>query len=177
MKRLIFLYGPVAGFIIIVINTISLEYGRGQAWLGFLVMFIAFSMIFVAIRQYREDTLGGVISFRTAFQIGLGISVVAGIVYVAIWELYLAINDYRFIETYSSAMVEAKRLDGASDAELTKATADAMQFREQYSNPMFRVPMTFLEVFPPGLLVSLAGAAFLRNHPGAGSSKSRSKSQ
>ena len=78
MKRLIVTYGIIAGFIIIVTNTISLEYGRGQAWLGFLVMFIAFSTIFVAVKQYRDETLGGVISFTTALLVGLGISAVPG---------------------------------------------------------------------------------------------------
>ena len=62
MQRSILIYGAISGFIIIVTNTISLEIGHGDVWLGFLVMFIAFSMIFVAIKQHRDATLGGVIS-------------------------------------------------------------------------------------------------------------------
>ena len=168
MKRLIVTYGIIAGFIIIVTNTISLEYGRGQAWLGFLVMFIAFSTIFVAIKQYRDETLGGVISFTTALLVGLGISAIAGVVYVALWELYLAATDYGFIEDYASSIVEARKLDGASQAELARVTSEAEQFRAQYSKLLYRLPLTFLEVFPVGLLVSLGSAGFLRNHRSAG---------
>ena len=167
MKPSIFTYGAIAGLIIIVTNTISLELGGGQAWLGFLVMFIAFSTIFVAIKQYRDDTLGGVISFATALLMGLGISAVASVVYVTIWELYLAVTNYGFIEAYASSIVEAQKL-GASDAELAELASKAEQFRAQYSNPLYRLPVTFLEVFPAGLLVSLGSAAVLRNHHSAG---------
>ena len=159
MKRSILIYGAISGFIIIVTNTISLEIGHGDVWLGFLVMFIAFSMIFVAIKQHRDATLGGVISFATALSMGLGISAVAGVVYVAVWELYLAVTGYEFIDAYARTIAEAGKLGSESEAE---------QFKAQYSNPLFRLPMTFLEVFPVGLLVSLFSAAVLRNHRSAG---------
>jgi len=167
MKRIIITYGTIAGFIIIVTNTISLEIGHGQAWLGLLVMFIAFSTIFVAIKQYRDETLGGVINFATALLVGLGISAIAGLVYVAIWELYLAVTGYGFIESYASSIVEARTLGGASEIELAQIMSEAEKFRTQYSNPFYRLPVTFMEVFPAGLLVSLGSAAVLRNHRSA----------
>jgi hypothetical protein len=163
MKRLILIYGSTAGLVIIVTNTLSLEFGRGQAWLGFLVMFIAFSTIYVAIRQYRDQDLGGVISFGTAALMGIGISAIAGVIYVAIWELYLVVTDYQFIEAYAGGIVEARELAGANEAELAQAAADAEDFRSSYSNLFFRLPVTFLEVFPPGILVSLVSAMALRN--------------
>jgi hypothetical protein len=166
MKRSILTYGAIAGFIIIVTNTISLEIGLGQAWLGFLVMFVAFSTIFVAIKQYRDETLGGVISFASGLLMGLGISAVASVVYVAIWELYLAVTDYEFIEAYAVFIIESKNLVG--EVELAEVASKADRFRAQYSNPLFRLPVTFMEVFPVGLLVSLGSAAVLRNHRSAG---------
>jgi hypothetical protein len=36
-------------------------------------------------------------------------------------------------------------------------------FKVQYANPMFRLPMTFAEIFPVGVLVSLVSAGLLRN--------------
>lgn len=35
--------------------------------------------------------------------------------------------------------------------------------RNQYANPLFRFPMTFGEIFPVGLLITLISAAVLRN--------------
>ncbi|MCZ6617922.1 MAG: DUF4199 domain-containing protein [Gammaproteobacteria bacterium] len=168
MKRIILIYGTVAGLVIIVTNTLNLEFGRGQAWLGFLVMFIAFSTIYVSTRQYRDQTLGGVISFTTALSLGLGISAIASIVYVAVWEVYLAITDYGFIESYIDAIVEAGKLSGASEADMAEVMLETEQIRVQYANPLFRLPMTLIEVFPAGLLISLISAAVLRNHKTAG---------
>lgn len=164
MKRMILSYGLIAGLIIIGINTASYEMGHGDVWLGFLVMFIAFSAIFVAIKQYRDDTLGGVISFMPAFSIGLGIALVASLVYVCVWELYLSFTDYGFIENYSSAMIEAKRQAGASAAEILAKEKEMAEFATQYQNPLVRLPMTFIEIFPAGVLVSLVSAAALRTH-------------
>jgi|GEM_PF-7094360 len=39
--------------------------------------------------------------------------------------------------------------------------------KESYANPLLRVSITFLEIFPVGLLVSLIAAAVLRNSRGA----------
>ena len=36
-------------------------------------------------------------------------------------------------------------------------------FKVQYADPMFRLPMTFVEIFPVGVLVSLVSAGLLRN--------------
>ena len=35
--------------------------------------------------------------------------------------------------------------------------------RANYANPLFRIPMMFIEIFPVGLLVALVSAALLRN--------------
>ena len=37
------------------------------------------------------------------------------------------------------------------------------ELRDAYANPLFRLPMTFLEIFPVGLLIALISAAVLRN--------------
>ena len=37
------------------------------------------------------------------------------------------------------------------------------EFRASYADPLYRLPMTFAEIFPVGLLISLVSAAALRN--------------
>ena len=162
MKKLILVYGAISGLVIIVINTLSIELGIGHEWLGFLVMFIAFSSIFVAVKQYRDDTLGGVIRFSTGFLVGLGITVIASLVYVLVWELYLAMTDYAFIDAYTASIIEGQQAAGASDAELAATIANMETIRQQYANPLLRLPMTFIEVFPIGILISLISAIILR---------------
>ena len=163
MQRQILTYGGIAGFVIIVTMIIGIELGHGQEWLGYLIMLVAFSTIFVAVKQYRDHTLGGVIRFVPAFLMGLGIAFTAGVVYVAIWELYTAMSGNDWMRAYADGMIEAKRTAGASAAEIAAVTAEAERLFSQYSNPLFRLPLTFLEVFPIGFLVSLGSAAILRN--------------
>jgi hypothetical protein len=44
-----------------------------------------------------------------------------------------------------------------------KAVAEMDAMRRQYANPLFRMPMTFIEIFPVGLLMAFVSAALLRN--------------
>ena len=46
---------------------------------------------------------------------------------------------------------------------MAKLTAEMAAFKTQYADPMFRLPMTFAEIFPVGVLVSLISALVLRN--------------
>ena len=46
---------------------------------------------------------------------------------------------------------------------LERLRAEAVEFLAMYANPLFRLPTTFVEMFPMGVLISLLSAALLRN--------------
>lgn len=167
MKRIVLSYGVIAGLVVILSMLLSLKYGQGQQWLGFLIMFIAFSSIYFAIRQYRDDTLGGVITFSKALLVGVSVSAVAGVIYVVVWEVYINATNFAWVDTYVNDLIETKKSSGVSDAEVLAYSAEMSEFSAQYRNPLFRVPMTFIEIFPVGLLVSLVSAGVLKNHKAA----------
>ncbi len=164
-------YGAASGAIVVGVIILGLLYaggpGGGHAsssmWFGYLVMIIALSMIFLAIREYRNKVLGGVIKFLPAFGLGLFVAAIAGVVYVAAWETFLVTTNYPFMENYVAAMIEAKRQAGVSAAELDAYVAELEAMKVAYANPLFRLPMTFIEIFPVGLLIALVSAAILRN--------------
>lgn len=135
----------------------------GSAFTGYLIMMLALSLIFVGVKRFRDRTLGGVIKFGPAFLVGLGISAVAGVIYVVGWEISLAATDHKFVDDYTRAAIDAARARGAPPAEIDKITADMAAFKVQYANPLFRLPMTFVEIFPVGLVIALISAALLRN--------------
>jgi len=168
MIRLTLSFGIPAGLFIILGIIAGIELGSSQEWLGYLIMFIVFSTIYVAIKKHRDQDLGGVISFTKALLMGLGIASVAGVVYVVVWEFYSSLDDYRFIDTYTTSMTEKIRASGKSPEEIARSIAELEAMSERYRNPLYRLPMTFLEVFPPGVLVSLGSALALRNHTSAG---------
>lgn len=131
--------------------------------IGYTTMLIALSTVFVAIKRKRDVDGGGVIRFWPAFGLGLGISAVAGLLYVLAWEAALAVTQVDFIGVYSDAIIARERAGGASPQALAELRAEMAGFRESYANPLFRLPMTFSEIFPVGILVSLVSAALLRN--------------
>ncbi len=167
MAKLILTFGIPAGLFIILGIIVGIEFGSSQEWLGYLIMFIVFSTIYVAIKKHRDQDLGGVIGFTKALLVGLGISAVAGVVYVAVWEIYSSFDNHGFIDRYTTSMIEKVRASGKSPEEIAQAIGQLEAMGERYRNPLYRLPMTFLEVFPPGVLVSLGSALALRNHKSA----------
>ena len=125
---------------------------KGSAMLGFL-----------GIKHYRDKALGGVIRFVPALLVGLGISAVACIIYAIAWEVSLAISGFDFGSFYAKQMIEGAQAKGVSAEELQKVTASAEAFAKSYANPLYRFPMTFIEMFPVGVLISLISAGLLRN--------------
>lgn len=168
MFRTILGFGTIAGVIVAIPILLVLALPGVAKYLhtifaGYLIMLLALTFVFVGVKRYRDEALGGVIKFVPAFLMGLGISVVAGLFYVAGWEIYLAATHYSYIEIYGRSMVEAARAKGASPAELAKLTAYWTQFAKDYANPLNRLLESFMEIFPVGFLVSLISAVLLRN--------------
>jgi hypothetical protein len=166
--RIILIFGLAAGLAVAVpmcLMVASSEHGSAATSLfaGYLVMVLGLSLVFLGVKRLRDRELGGVIRFVPALVAGLGISAVAGLIYVVGWEITLAVTDYAFIDDYSDAAVEAARAKGASAAEVEKVITQMSEFRAQYADPLFRLPVTFIEIFPVGCLVSLISAALLRN--------------
>jgi hypothetical protein len=168
MSRIILIFGAAAGLIVAVpmcLLVANAEPGSAATshLTGYLIMLLALSLVFFGVKRLRDRELGGAIRFAPALLAGLGISAVAGVIYVIGWEITLAVTDFAFIDSYSNAAVEAARAKGASAADVEAVIAQMEEFRRQYANPFFRLPVTFIEIFPVGLLVSLISAALLRN--------------
>jgi hypothetical protein len=81
--------------------------------------------------------------------------------YVAAWEVSMSISEFNFIAWWSSQIMEGAR--GGTPEQMAKAASDVRDFTAMYNNPLLRMSMTFAEIFPVGLLVSLISAAVLRN--------------
>lgn len=157
--------GVVAGLPLFLI-TVALQGQPPPSWgmaLGYLTMLVALSVVFVAVKRHRDTRLGGVIRFWPAFGMGLAISLVAGIVYVLAWEATLAYTGIDFAGEYAKTMIAEKQAEGVTGEALAKYAASIEEFRVQYSNPAYRMPITLVEIFPVGVLVSLVAAALLRN--------------
>ena len=169
MLRYILIYGAIAGAVVgVPLSALTLTMS-GKAMMhygmlvGYLTMLIALSAVFLAIKRHRDVDLGGVIKFWPALALGLGVSAVAGVIYVIAWEASCALAHADFAGSYAHAMIAQQQAKGVSGAALERFRGEMEQFKLQYANPFYRWPMTFIEIFPVGAIVSLFSAALLRN--------------
>ena len=168
MFKKILSWGTVAGLIVgSVLFGVSVAFAGhapppyGVA-LGYVSMLVALSAVFVGVKRHRDEDRGGIIRFWPAFGMGLGISFVASVFYVLAWEAALAATGVDFAADYARTFIEQQKAKGVSGEALARITAQMAQFQTQYANPLFRLPMTFVEIFPVGVLVSLVTAGLLR---------------
>lgn len=167
MKRIVLTFGLIAGAMLSLMMAVTMfffdqvERGYGEI-LGYTTMVLAFLMVYFGIRSYRDNVAGGVISYWKGFAIGIGITLITCVCYVATWEVVYRKVVPDFYTKYAAMVVDQARAKGATQAELDAKAAQVAKQVEMYKNPILNVALTFIEPFPVGLLFTLASAGILR---------------
>jgi hypothetical protein len=174
MQKIVLTFGLIAGAILSSMMLLAMlfqdqiGFERG-ATVGYTSMVLAFLMTFFGIRTYRDNVAGGQLSFGRAFKVGLLITLVASVCYVATWELIYYKLSPDFSDRYAAHAVEQARRAGKPEAEIATIQADMAKFKELYRNPFINVAITLLEPLPVGLVFSLVAAwALSRKRKGVG---------
>jgi hypothetical protein len=169
MKKIIITYGLIAGGIVSFLMVFSLSLiGKGiidfdnGMFIGYATMVISFSMVFFGIKTYRDQHLGGTITFGKAIIIGILVTAIASVMYAITWEFYYNLWAQDFMQQYSDHYLQKLKREGASVAEIDAATKKLAESSEMYKNPVFRFAITLMEIFPVGVIIALVSAAFLR---------------
>ena len=168
MGRIVLVFGLISGAIaaglmwilIAVQNSGKVDIENGMVF-GYATMIIALSLVFFGVKSYRDNN-GGHITFLKGLQVGILISLICGVCYAASWELYYRGSGQEFLQKYTAHNLNKMKQDGASDAEIEKARADAEKFMEIYENFFVRFGFTLMEILPVGIIVTLISAALLR---------------
>ena len=169
MKKIVFIYGLIAGAIVGAMlmitmplyesGTLKMENGE---WLGYTTMVIALSMVFFGVKSYRDQHLGGSISFGAGLKIGLLITAVAALIYAFSWEITYHNMKGDFIAQWSTKYMEKLKAKGESEAALIEAQKKMDDYAVMYKNPFIRFAMTLMEIAPVGIIISLLTAGLLR---------------
>ena len=122
-------------------------------------------MVFFGVRSYRDNVAGGSVTFWRALAVGLMITAVASVCYVATWQLVYYRLAPDFTEKYAAYAVEKTRKSGASDAEVAAKAKEMSEFSEMYKNPLGNIAFTLLEPLPVGILFTLVTAGVLSRKP------------
>ena len=180
MKRIVLIFGVISGFISSAMMFLTLplmhrgivNFKNGEV-IGYTAIFLSFLLVFFGIRSYRENN-GGTISFGRAFAVGILITVISCVFYVASWLFIYYRMQPDFMDRYENAVIEEARAKGASDAAIAAKKKEADQMKEMLKNPAINAAMTFIEPFPVGLVVTLVSAGILRRRKPATPSVSES---
>lgn len=171
MTRIVLKFGLVAGAIVgsmVAAMPFTMQgpdaFEHGEL-VGYTTMVLAFLMVFFGVRSYRDTVAGGVLTFGKGVQVGLWITLVTCAVYVATWEVVYHAFMPDFLDRYAAHQLAELKARGASPEALARATREMDEFKRLYANPLVNVGMTFLEIFPVGLVMTLVSAGILRRKP------------
>ena len=167
MKKTVLTFGLIAGFIISVLMGGSLlladRIGTGHSMvLGYTIMVASFLLVYFGIRSYRDNVLGGQISFGRAFTCGILISLITSVCYVAMWEILYFNFLPHFMDSYFAEQVQKVQSAGLDSATTAARVAALKHTQQLYQNPIVNIAYTFIEPLPVGLLITLISAAVLR---------------
>jgi len=171
MKKNILIYGLIAGVVVATLMLLSVNYlsqSEGKVdyntslLIGYASMLLAFSLVFVGIRNYRDKYNEGIIGFGKAFKIGILIVLIASTIYVVAWliDCFFFIPD--FAEKYSAHTLDKLKASGASPLEIDKQTKEMANFARMYKNPFINAMLTYAEILPVGLIVTLISSLILK---------------
>ncbi len=124
--------------------------------IGFTSMILAFSFLVFGITQQRKIN-NGIISFGKAFMTGFKISLIISVIYVFIWLIIYYNYFPNFMEQYSDIVLKR-----TSSEDLASKTLEMNQMKEWYKNPLLVILLTFGEILPLGIIISLVSALILK---------------
>jgi Protein of unknown function (DUF4199) len=173
MKKIVLRFGLASGVLLLALSAVllplcmngTIDFDHSEV-LGYSAMVLSFLLVFFGIRSYRDNVASGVIGFGKAFQVGLLITLVTCAMYVIAWEITYFNFLPDFLDQYNAHAIAKMRAAGETEAAIREATAKMADLAKLYANPLFNVAITFMEVFPVGLIVTLVSAAILRRKPG-----------
>lgn len=171
MKKIVFTFGTIAGLIAVAMFFISMplmnngivSFENGEV-IGYSTMIIALSMVFFGVKSFRDNHGNGMITFGKAFQVGIFIALLAGVIYALGWEVYLVTGtgSEDFMQQYTNQYIEQMQSQGASQSEIEEMKSEMQSMSEMYKNPLIRFGMTLMEILPVGLVITLITAAVVR---------------
>ena len=167
MKKVVLTFGLLSGLLSTLMMLAnmsfidSIGFDRGVV-VGYIAIVISFLFVYFGIRSYRDNVLGGQITFGKAFTAGLLITLISSAIYVGTWlvEYYTIFPD--FGDKYAASLVENVRAKGGSQAEVDDMIKRGEEAKAMLANPLTNAAVSFTEPFPVGLLITLISAAVLR---------------
>ena len=167
MKKVVITFGLLSGAMAAVMMFATLPFVERIGFdrsivVGYTTIVISMLFVYFGVRSYRDNVLGGRLTFGDGFKAGLAITAISSACYVAAWLVLFYGFMPDFVDRYTAYVVDSARASGASEAVIASKIKETEDARKLLENPLTNAAVSFLEPFPVGLLVTLISAAVLR---------------
>ena len=166
MRNIVLTFGLIAGAILSVMMLVTIPFqdqigfDKGTV-IGYSTMVLAFLMVFFGVKSYRDNVAGGSVTFGRAFLVGILITLVASVCYVATWQVIYYKIAPDFMDKYSAYAMEQAKASGATEVQIATQKKDMDEFMEMYKNPVVNIAFNFIEPLPVGIVFTLVSAGVL----------------
>lgn len=170
MKKTVITFGLLSGAVAAALSFLTLPFAERIGFdrmliVGYTVIVASMLFVYFGVRSYRDNVLGGRVTFGKAFAAGTLITLISSVCYVVGWlVLYYGFMP-DFADQYAAYLVESVRANGGSQAEIDTAVKQGQDAVAMLENPFINAAVSFTEPLPVGLLVTLISAAMLKTKP------------
>jgi len=157
------LYGLLTGaifFLLAILLGKDLDYAT-QEIIGYTTMIVSLIFVFFGILHYRNKVNNGKVSFAKAFQIGIFISLIAGLGFGIVDYLYTTVINPDFAQEYLTRNIATMEATlSPEDVKIQKAALE--QQMKDYGGSGFMALIMFASVVIIGLIISLISSLILQ---------------
>ena len=173
MKRTVLTFGVLSGLVSAALMFATLPFLEKIGFdkgliVGYTGIVLSLLFVYFGVRSYRDNKLGGRIAFARAFGVGLLITLISCVFYVASWEVLSRNFMPDFADQYAARVIDDARRSGASEAALAAPASQLADMKRMMDHPIIGPAMVFIEPFPVGLVVTLISAVVLSRKRTAG---------
>jgi hypothetical protein len=167
MKKTVLTFGVLSGVVsaLMMFSTVlfidRIGFDKGVV-VGYTAIVLSMLFVYFGVRSYRDNQLGGKITFGRAFGVGMLITLISCVIYVVAWEIEYFNFFPDFAEKYTAYEMEHARASGASEGTIAAKAAEMADMKKMMDSPVMGPLFVFIEPFPVGLLVTAISAAVLR---------------
>jgi hypothetical protein len=167
MKRIVWTFGLISGGLLSLMMAVTIPFSHslgegGALLLGYTTMVLSFLLIHFGIRAYRDNVGNGSVGFWRAVAIGVLITSVASLCYVATWEVIYFKFQPEYATRMSTDAIEKAKHSSGTPEQVQRRVAETERMWKMYQNPLMNSAMTFIEPLPVGLIMALVSAGVLR---------------
>jgi hypothetical protein len=143
VKKTIFVFGVISGVIssVLMISAVTLlgstRFGHSYV-LGYTSIVLSLLLVYFGVRSYRDNVANGQITFGKAFLVGLAITVISCLFYVATWEVVYFKFMPDFMDKYGAEMIQKMQASGATAAAIQQKSRGSRKPQSVVQEPLLQ---------------------------------------